>query len=130
MPFWLETTWLFPLRIETSWVCAIRFASFHACWIRGDWIAASGGARYSIRNPAHPAERLGDFADSTVADAAAAVAAASSAAGAWADTPGPQRGSVLFRFAQLLEESKHDLARIITYEQGKALTEAVPYYGD
>jgi alpha-ketoglutaric semialdehyde dehydrogenase len=101
----------------------------HHNLIGGEWIAASGGARYSIRNPAHPAQCLGEFADSTPADVAAAVTAAAGAARAWADTPGPQRGNVLFRFAQLLDESKHDLARIITCEQGKALTEAAGEVG-
>jgi aldehyde dehydrogenase (NAD+) len=101
----------------------------HHNLIGGEWIAASGGARYSIRNPAHPAQCLGEFAESTSADASAAVTAAAAAARAWADTPGPQRGSVLFRFAQLLEESKHDLARIITREQGKALAEAAGEVG-
>ena len=101
----------------------------HHNLIGGEWIAASGGARYSTRNPAHPAQCLGEFADSSAADVAAAVTAAASAARAWADTPGPQRGSVLFRFAQLLEESKQDLARIITREQGKALAEAVGEVG-
>jgi aldehyde dehydrogenase (NAD+) len=38
--------------------------------------------------------------------------------------PGPQRGAFLFRFAQLLEDSKTELARIVTLEQGKALGES------
>ena len=36
---------------------------------------------------------------------------------------------MLFRFAQLLEESKHELARIVTLEQGKALAEATGEVG-
>src|SRR4029453_2090716 len=51
--------------------------------------------------------------------------AAAAAAQAWADTPGPHRGAVLFRFSQLLEDSKNELARVVTLEQGKALGEAV-----
>ena len=43
---------------------------------------------------------------------------------AWAKTPGPQRGAMLFRFAQLLEDSRNELARIVTLEQGKALGES------
>ena len=61
----------------------------HHNLIGGEWIAASGGARYSVRNPAHPAECLGEFADSAVADAAKAVTAAASAARAWADARCP-----------------------------------------
>ena len=101
----------------------------HGNFIRGDWIPSSGGASYAIRNPARPSESLGEFADSTEADAVAAVASASSAAPSWADTPGPQRGAVLFRFAQLLDDAKNELGRIVTLEQGKALAEAVGEVG-
>ena len=51
--------------------------------------------------------------------------AAAAAQRAWADTPAPLRGSTLFRFAQLLDDSKERLGRIITLEQGKALGEAI-----
>ena len=101
----------------------------HHNLIGGQWRAASGGASYEIRNPARPKESLGRFADSTPADVAAAIDAAASAAPAWAETPGPQRGAILFRFAQLLEDSKEELARIITLEQGKALGEAMGEVG-
>jgi len=101
----------------------------HRNFIRGEWTPSSGGARYSIRNPARPEECLGEFADSTAIDAATAVESAACAAQAWADTPAPQRGAVLFRLSQLLEESKNELGRIITLEQGKALGEAVGEVG-
>ena len=44
-------------------------------------------------------------------------------------SPRPQRGAMLFRFAQLLEDSKNELARIVTLEQGKALGEAMGEVG-
>ena len=101
----------------------------HRNFIGGEWVPASGGARYAIHNPARPRECLGEFADSTEADIATAIDAARSAADAWANTPPPQRGAVLFRLAQLLEESRTELARIITLEQGKALAEAAGEVG-
>jgi alpha-ketoglutaric semialdehyde dehydrogenase len=91
--------------------------------------APSSRAVYSIRNPARPAERLGEFPDASPADVDAAIAAAESVARVWAETPGPQRGAMLFRFAELLEASKDELARIITLEQGKALSESVGEVG-
>jgi aldehyde dehydrogenase (NAD+) len=97
--------------------------------IGGAQVAASGGARYATRNPARPEECLGEFANSTRADVDAAAGAAAAAARAWAATPGPQRGSLLFRFAELLEASKGELARIITLEQGKALAESTGEVG-
>jgi aldehyde dehydrogenase (NAD+) len=96
----------------------------HGNFIGGGWMQSSAGATYAIRNPARPAETLGEFADSTEADAVAAVDSAAVTARAWADTPGPQRGAVLFGFAQLLEESRDALGRIVTLEQGKSLIEA------
>lgn len=101
----------------------------HHNLIGGEWVPSSGGASYSIHNPARPEECLGEFADSTEADVAAAIDAAAAATQAWANTPAPQRGAVLFRFSQLLEDSKHELGRIVTLEQGKALSEAVGEVG-
>jgi len=93
--------------------------------IGGEWSPSSGGASYAIHNPARPEECLGEFADSNAGDVAAAVGAATAEAAAWASVPAPHRGAMLFRFSQLLEESKHELARIVTLEQGKALNEAI-----
>ena len=100
-------------------------AQQHSNFIGGRWIPSSSGERYSTYNPARPSAFLGEFADSGVADVARAIEEAGCAAPKWADTLGPQRGAVLFRFAQLLEEAKGELGRIVTLEQGKALGEAV-----
>jgi alpha-ketoglutaric semialdehyde dehydrogenase len=101
----------------------------HSNVIGGQRVPPSRGAYYTIHNPARPRECLAEFADSGRSDVAAAIQAAAAAAASWADTPGPQRGAVLFRFAQLLEEAKDDLGRIITLEQGKALGESVGEVG-
>ncbi|CAN5805943.1 aldehyde dehydrogenase family protein [soil metagenome] len=101
----------------------------HLNLIAGQWVPPSGGAYYSIRNPARPGECLGEFANSTAADVAAAIGAAAGAASAWADTPAPQRGAILSRLAQLLDDSRDELARIVTLEQGKALGEAAGEVG-
>lgn len=100
----------------------------HLNFIDGKWCAPQTGKFYSIVNPAHPSQRLGSFASSGPSDVDAAIRAAADAA-AWAETPGPQRGSLLFRFAQLLDESRTELAKIITLEQGKALGESTGEVG-
>ena len=97
--------------------------------IGGEWVPPAGGTCYTIHNPARPRESLGEFANSTKADVVAAVGAAASAAQGWGGTPAPQRGAVLFRFAELLEKSKSELARIVVLEQGKALGEAAGEVG-
>ena len=96
----------------------------HANFISGKWTPPETGTYYATRNPAHPEQELAEFPCSGKPDVMAAVSAAREAFSGWANTAGPQRGALLFRFAQLLEESRSDLARIITLEQGKALGES------
>jgi acyl-CoA reductase-like NAD-dependent aldehyde dehydrogenase len=97
----------------------------HGNFIAGLWAPPETGQYYRTHNPAHPEQVLGEYPNSAGSDAELAIAAAEAAFPAWADTPGPQRGALLFRFAQLLEESRSELAKIVTLEQGKALGEAM-----
>jgi alpha-ketoglutaric semialdehyde dehydrogenase len=101
----------------------------HENFVSGAWVPASGHGHYSIRNPARPHEVLGEFAASTERDALDAIESAAAAANGWAAMPAPQRGAILFRFAQLLDESATELAHIVTLEQGKALGEATGEVG-
>ena len=59
-----------------------------------------------------------------VADVNAAVAAAQKAFPAWADTPPLRRARVMFKFLELMNQHKDNLARIITAEHGKVFTDA------
>lgn len=101
----------------------------HSNYIGGQWVPPQTGEYYGIRNPAQPKQLLGQFPRSGAPDAEAAVAAAVAARDAWAAIPGPQRGALLYRFAQLLEESKMELGRIVTLEQGKTIGEATGEVG-
>jgi len=55
---------------------------------------------------------------------AAAVAAAQEAFPRWAETPALRRARVFFRFKELLETHIDELARLITVEHGKVLSDA------
>jgi malonate-semialdehyde dehydrogenase (acetylating) / methylmalonate-semialdehyde dehydrogenase len=57
-------------------------------------------------------------------DVHAAVAAAAAAFPAWADTPPIRRARVMFRFLELLNQHKDELAAMITAEHGKVFTDA------
>ena len=59
----------------------------------------------------------GDVVDRAVEEAARAFEA-------WRDTPVYQRSRILFRFKHLLEENKERIARSVTEEHGKVLSEA------
>ncbi|MDP3700641.1 MAG: aldehyde dehydrogenase family protein, partial [Hylemonella sp.] len=58
------------------------------------------------------------------ADVNTAVAAAQAAFPAWADTPPIRRARVMFKFLELVNQHKDDLARLITAEHGKVFTDA------
>ena len=57
-------------------------------------------------------------------DVDAAVAAAQAAFPAWADTPPIRRARVMFKFLELLNKHKDELAHLITAEHGKVFTDA------
>jgi malonate-semialdehyde dehydrogenase (acetylating)/methylmalonate-semialdehyde dehydrogenase len=58
------------------------------------------------------------------ADVDTAVAAAQAAFPAWADTPPIRRARVMFKFLELVNQRKDELARLITLEHGKVFTDA------
>ncbi|HLJ60750.1 MAG TPA: aldehyde dehydrogenase family protein [bacterium] len=91
----------------------------YANFIAGDWVPPGTGSDYATHSPAHPEQELGQFPQSGPAHVDAA------AFPGWAGTLGPQRGAPLYRSAQLLEDSKSDLAEVVMLEQGKALSESV-----
>ncbi|NML85109.1 CoA-acylating methylmalonate-semialdehyde dehydrogenase [Polaromonas sp.] len=76
-----------------------------------------------VFNPATGAV-TGHVALGSEADVAAAVAAAQAAFPAWADTPPLRRARVMFKFLELLNQNKDQLAHLITAEHGKVFTDA------
>ena len=92
--------------------------------IGGRRVPARDGRTFESRNPAHTADVVGVFARSGAADVDAAVHAAAEAFDGWRTTPWPRRGEILLRAAELLEAHKEEVARLMTREMGKVLTEA------
>ncbi len=92
--------------------------------IGGERRGAASGRTFESRNPARHAEVVGVFAQSSAADVDAAVAAAQRALPGWRSTPWPRRGEVILAAATIMEQRKEDLARLMTREMGKVLTEA------
>src|SRR5690625_7758751 len=62
--------------------------------------------------------------DLTIYDIDEAEAAAKSAYEEWHTVPVPNRTRYLFKYLQLLEENKEELAQILTQENGKALNDS------
>ncbi len=92
--------------------------------IGGERREAASGRTFESRNPARHAEVIGIFPQSSAADVDAAVAAAQRALRDWRSTPWPRRGEVILAAATIMERRKEELARLMTREMGKVLTEA------
>ncbi|HVB74669.1 MAG TPA: aldehyde dehydrogenase family protein [Ktedonobacteraceae bacterium] len=93
-------------------------------FIGGEWRNSRGGETFVSTNPAHTSEIIGYYQKSTAADIEDAIEAASKAQRAWATTPAPERGEIIWRAAAILEQRKEELAALMTREMGKILREA------
>lgn len=93
-------------------------------WVDNEVFTGSSGATAPVTNPA-TGEVTGQVALATVEDARAVIDAAAAAFPEWRDTSLAKRTAVLFRFRELLNERKDELAAIITAEHGKVLSDAL-----
>lgn len=89
--------------------------------IGGRWVGSD--TRFAVRDP-FSGQVLAEVADLGRAEAMAAVAAAQAAFPAWAAQPAKVRGHTLRRWYDLIVRDQERLARLITLESGKPLTEA------
>jgi alpha-ketoglutaric semialdehyde dehydrogenase len=92
-------------------------------FIAGEWVAPATGQYFENRNPADWDEVIGCFPRSGPDDVARAVRSARQAFARWSTTPAPIRGQVLQRVGDLLTERKEQIARAMSREMGKVLTE-------
>ena len=93
-------------------------------WIGGRIVPGNSGRRADVFNPA-TGRVSGQVALANSAEVDAAVAAAQAAFPKWADTPPIRRARVMFKFLELMNQKRDDLARAITAEHGKVFTDAV-----
>ncbi|MFD0364390.1 CoA-acylating methylmalonate-semialdehyde dehydrogenase [Nocardia sp. GCM10030253] len=95
-----------------------------AHWVDGKGFAGTSAATAPVTNPATGVV-TGQVALASVEDVKAAVESATAAFPAWRDASLTRRTQVLFRFRELLNERKEELARLITAEHGKVLSDAL-----
>lgn len=93
-------------------------------WLDNAAFAGSSSATAAVTNPATGAVTA-QVALASVEDARAVIDAAAAAFPAWRDTSLTKRTQVLFRFRELLNERKGELAAIITAEHGKVVSDAL-----
>jgi aldehyde dehydrogenase (NAD+) len=95
----------------------------HKNFINGEWVEARQGRTFENRNPANSAELIGIFPSSTKEDVDDAVDAAKAAFAKWRLFPAPRRAEILYRTAETLIKRKEELARDMTREMGKPVSE-------
>ncbi len=91
--------------------------------VNGRAVAGASVRQQDVFNPATGAVTA-RVALANAADVNAAVVAAKAAFPAWSDTPPIRRARVMFKFLELLNQHKDQLAHLITAEHGKVFTDA------
>ncbi len=86
-------------------------------------VLADNQRRQPVTNPATGAMSA-EVALASAQQVGAAVAAAQAAFAGWSETPPIRRARVMFKFLELLNQHRDDLARAITAEHGKVFTDA------
>jgi aldehyde dehydrogenase (NAD+) len=90
-------------------------------YINGKWV--EGRNKFQTINPANE-ELLAEVAQAEISDVDAAVQAATEAFKSWRLVPAPLRGELLFMIGDILKQKKEDLARLLTQDMGKVISEA------
>ncbi len=90
----------------------------------GEWRAAKDGKCFEVTNPATGA-LLASVSDMGSEETAAAIVAADKAMGPWAAKAAKERAAILRKWHDLILANKHDLAVLMSEEQGKPLAESL-----
>jgi len=92
-------------------------------WIGGKVVLGESGRTGPVFNPA-TGERTHEVDFATTEEMESAVATAAEAFPAWRATSLSKRADIFFRIRELLEARKPELARIVTSQHGKVLSDA------
>ena len=92
-------------------------------YIAGNWTHSKSGDTITVTDPATGAT-IAEVSSLSGAESRSAVDAAQAAFGAWSALLPQERSAILRRWFDLMLANREDLARIITAEQGKPISEA------
>src|SRR6202521_818355 len=92
-------------------------------WIGGKWTPSSDNSRFDVIDPATE-KVIASVASASIADAKAAVDAAAAAFDGWAAKKPRERGEILRKSYELIMRDAERLAKLITLENGKALSDS------
>jgi aldehyde dehydrogenase (NAD+) len=107
---------------ETATPAEIKYTQ---CFIGGHWVSASDGKTFPTINPATE-EVIAEVAQGTAEDVDNAVHAARDAfeQGPWPRMSARDRGRLLFRLADLIQQESAELAALETLDNGKPIRDA------
>ena len=93
-------------------------------YIDGRWVDADDKSTLDVINPVNQ-EIIGQVPNCGAEETNVAINAAAEAQKKWQKYPAKEKASILRDFYALLCSNQDDLAKILTYEQGKPLAEAI-----
>src|SRR5436190_5533562 len=93
-------------------------------WIGGRSVASQSGRSGPVYNPAS-GKQTGAVDFATVEEVDAAVQAAKAAFAEWRQVSLAKRAEIFFNIRELVHERREDVARILTSEHGKVLSDAI-----
>ncbi|WP_165676441.1 NAD-dependent succinate-semialdehyde dehydrogenase [Metapseudomonas otitidis] len=92
-------------------------------YVNGQWIEADDEGRFAVTNPAN-GELIAEVASLGRVETARAIDAAQAALPAWRARTAKERSTILRRWYELILANQEDLARLLSWEQGKPLAES------
>src|SRR5262247_3438427 len=98
-------------------------ADLERMYVDGEWILAEGGATFEVKNPADSSV-VARVANGAAPEIQRAVTAAHAAFREWSVLAPKDRGSILLKVQELMQERRDELARLVTLENGKPFEEA------
>src|SRR5918995_5801280 len=93
-------------------------------YVNGKWHQPASSRISKNTPPADTSDVIAEYPLATAADVRLAIDAAMKAFASWKKTPGPERGRVLWRAANIARNRVDEIARTLTREEGKILKEA------
>ena len=93
------------------------------CYIDGKWSDADSGKTVTVSNPAN-GEILGSIPNMGTDETRRAIAAANAAFPGWRAKTAKERSTILRKWFELMMLHQEDLAKLMTAEQGKPLSES------
>src|SRR6516165_437753 len=93
-------------------------------FVNGEWKASRSGKTFENENPAYRGSNIALFQSSTSEDVREAIDVADAAFKLWRRTPLTERQQHVAEFLRLLRESREELAKIVTLENGKTIKES------